>query len=40
VTARALNPSEMIPLEVDGELPGNLPAKFEIVPGALSIRCR
>ncbi len=40
VTARALDPSETIPLEVDGELPGNLPAKFEIVPSALSIRCR
>jgi YegS/Rv2252/BmrU family lipid kinase len=40
VTAHAFNPSEAIPLEVDGELPGHLPARFEIVPSALSIRCR
>jgi len=28
-----------IKLEVDGELPGNLPATFQIVPKALRVRC-
>ena len=39
ITARPLNPSEGISLEVDGELPGLLPAKFEVVPEALTVRC-
>jgi diacylglycerol kinase (ATP) len=30
---------ERIALEVDGELPGHLPATFEIVPDALRVRC-
>jgi len=29
----------VIPLEVDGETPGHLPARFEVVPGALRLRC-
>lgn len=29
---------EIVPLEIDGELPGRLPATFEIVPSALRIR--
>ncbi|HEY0322114.1 MAG TPA: diacylglycerol kinase family protein [Pyrinomonadaceae bacterium] len=28
-----------VALEVDGELPGHLPASFEIIPGALRVRC-
>jgi diacylglycerol kinase (ATP) len=28
-----------VTIEVDGELPGHLPASFEIVPGALRVRC-
>jgi diacylglycerol kinase family enzyme len=28
-----------IPLEIDGELPGRLPATFQIVPRALKVRC-
>jgi diacylglycerol kinase family enzyme len=27
-----------IPLEVDGETPGHLPASFELLPGALRVR--
>jgi YegS/Rv2252/BmrU family lipid kinase len=29
----------VIPLEVDGELPGRLPATFQIIPRALKVRC-
>jgi diacylglycerol kinase (ATP) len=32
------DPAQEIPLEVDGETPGRLPAKFEVVPGALKLR--
>lgn len=32
------NPSESIAIETDGELPGRLPAVFEIVPAALNLR--
>ncbi len=39
VTARALNPEHQIELELDGELPSYLPATFQIVPGALRVRC-
>ena len=39
VTIRAANPSDQVPLEVDGELPGHLPASFEIIPRALRVRC-
>jgi len=38
VTARAIDNSEIIRLEMDGELPGRLPAKFEIIPQALKVR--
>jgi diacylglycerol kinase family enzyme len=27
-----------IPLEIDGETPGHLPASFELLPGALRVR--
>jgi diacylglycerol kinase family enzyme len=30
---------EEVKLEIDGELAGRLPATFEIVPGALRVRC-
>ncbi len=39
VAVRAANKDERIPLEVDGELPGYLPATFQILPKALRVRC-
>lgn len=39
VTARAVNPNETIQVEVDGEIPGVLPATFQILPKALRVRC-
>ena len=38
VSARPVN-GEVVKLEVDGELAGRLPATFEILPGALRVRC-
>lgn len=38
VTARPASGDE-VKLEVDGELVGRLPAEFEILPGALRVRC-
>lgn len=38
VYAEPFNQNEIIKLEVDGELPGRLPAKFEILPQALRVR--
>jgi YegS/Rv2252/BmrU family lipid kinase len=35
----AMGDGARVALEVDGELPGYLPAAFEIVPGALRVRC-
>jgi diacylglycerol kinase family enzyme len=32
------DPKAEIPLEIDGETPGRLPAKFEILPSALRLR--
>jgi diacylglycerol kinase (ATP) len=32
------DPAAQIPLEVDGETPGRLPAKFEVVPGVLKLK--
>jgi len=32
------NPHQIVLLEIDGELPGRLPATFEIVPSALKVR--
>lgn len=40
VVARAANKGEEIAIEVDGELPGRLPATFQIVPQALRVRSR
>lgn len=39
ITIRPARPKEHVALEVDGELPGHLPATFEILPAALRIRC-
>jgi diacylglycerol kinase (ATP) len=39
VHVQAARDGEHVALEVDGELPGHLPATFEIVPGALRVRC-
>ncbi len=39
ITASAIDPNQEIGLELDGELPGFLPATFQIVPRALRVRC-
>lgn len=39
VVARPLNDAEQIEIEVDGELPGYLPATFQILTKALRVRC-
>jgi YegS/Rv2252/BmrU family lipid kinase len=39
VIVRASNRDEEVALEIDGELPGRLPATFQIVPQALRVRC-
>jgi diacylglycerol kinase (ATP) len=39
VTARPAQKDETIAIEIDGELPGHLPATFEILPKALRVRC-
>jgi YegS/Rv2252/BmrU family lipid kinase len=36
--AAPVDPAAVIPLELDGETPGRLPATFEILPGALRVR--
>jgi diacylglycerol kinase family enzyme len=38
VTARPARKSEEVVIEIDGELPGRLPATFEILPKALRVR--
>src|SRR5216684_8139797 len=39
LSARPLNKDQLIEFEVDGELPGHLPATFQILPKALRVRC-
>jgi diacylglycerol kinase (ATP) len=39
VAVRAAFRDEEVSLEVDGELPGRLPATFQIIPQALRVRC-
>ena len=39
VTARPARKNEEVAIEIDGELPGRLPARFEILPRALRVRC-
>lgn len=38
IEARPLNDTDEIHIEIDGELPGRLPAAYEIVPNALKLR--
>jgi diacylglycerol kinase family enzyme len=39
ITARPADRDKRITLEIDGELPGRLPAQFQIIPEALRVRC-
>jgi len=39
VEARPAREGEVVSIEVDGELPGRLPATFELLPRALWVRC-
>lgn len=39
VVARPARKDSIVLLEIDGELPGRLPATFQILPAALSVRC-
>lgn len=39
ISARPLNKDQRIEIEMDGELPGYLPATFQILPKALRVRC-
>jgi diacylglycerol kinase (ATP) len=39
VYVRSANKSQSIAIEVDGELPGCLPATFQVIPQALRVRC-
>ena len=38
VTVTPVEASALIPIELDGETPGTLPATFDVVPGALRVR--
>ena len=38
IEVSAANPAQEILLETDGELPGKLPAVYEVVPSALRVR--
>lgn len=38
ITARPFNDGDIVHIEIDGELPGRLPATYEVVPKALSLR--
>jgi len=39
VMVRSADKRHEVDLEVDGELPGRLPATFQIIPAALRVRC-
>jgi YegS/Rv2252/BmrU family lipid kinase len=39
IQLRAAETSDEISLEIDGELPGRLPATFQVIPAALRVRC-
>jgi diacylglycerol kinase (ATP) len=39
ISARPASPDQRIEIDVDGEIPGQLPATFQIVPKALRVRC-
>ena len=38
LAAAPVEADAVVPLELDGETPGRLPATFEVVPGALRVR--
>jgi diacylglycerol kinase family enzyme len=38
IEARPASPGQEVHIEIDGELPGKLPAVYEVVPGALRVR--
>ncbi len=38
IEARPANPDQEVHIEIDGELPGKLPAVYEVIPGALRVR--
>jgi YegS/Rv2252/BmrU family lipid kinase len=38
LTVEPVEPDRIVPVELDGETPGHLPATFEILPGALRLR--
>jgi YegS/Rv2252/BmrU family lipid kinase len=38
IEARPLNKDQEVHIEIDGELPGKLPAVYEVVPGAIRVR--
>jgi YegS/Rv2252/BmrU family lipid kinase len=40
VTVKPAERGALVDLEVDGELPGRLPATFQIIPEALRVRCK
>jgi diacylglycerol kinase family enzyme len=39
ITVRGVGKEREVAIEIDGELPGRLPATFEILPKALRVRC-
>ena len=39
IVARPVDKNQRIEIEVDGEIPGHLPATFQILPKALRVRC-
>ncbi|HJU53603.1 MAG TPA: diacylglycerol kinase family protein [Pyrinomonadaceae bacterium] len=39
VTVKPARKNQEVAIEIDGELPGRLPARFEILPKALRVRC-
>jgi diacylglycerol kinase family enzyme len=39
IIARPVDQGQRIEIEVDGEIPGQLPATFQILPKALRVRC-
>lgn len=39
VEAEPVEPGEPILLDVDGETPGRLPARFDLLPAALNLKC-